>query len=64
MKNQSALPAQSRPDLVTAHIVETGIALRLTHGAAYAAAYLSENGVNFSVIVRVLSEPGRRRGVA
>ncbi len=50
-----------RLDLVTAHIVETGIELQRTHGVAYAAAYLSENGVNFGVIVRVLSEPSQRR---
>ena len=61
MKNEYAIPAQSRPDLVTAQIVETGIAMQGTHGASHAAAYLTENGVNFSVIVRVLSEPQRRR---
>ena len=61
MKNEYAMPAQSRPDLVTEQIVDSGIALQGSHGASQAAAYLIENGVSFSVIVRVLSEPERRR---
>ena len=61
MKNEYAMQALSRSDLVTAQIVDDGIALQATHGASLAAAYLTENGVSFSVIVRVLSEPQRRR---
>ncbi len=53
--------ATSRTDLAMAKFVEAGIARQETHGRADAAAYLTENGVNFNVVVRVLAEPDRRR---
>ena len=53
--------APSRPDLITARIVEEGIALEETHGRKHAASFLTKHAVHFAVIVRVLSEPGHRR---
>jgi hypothetical protein len=62
MDSQPAVPsAPSRPGQAIAKIVDAGVALQISHGSAYAAEYLTKNGVGFGVIVRVLSEPHRRR---
>ena len=53
--------APSRPDLITARIVEEAIALEATHGKNHAASFLTKHAVPFAVIVRVLSEPEHRR---
>ena len=53
--------APSRPDLITARIVEEAIALEASHGKNHAASFLTKHAVHFAVIVRVLSEPGHRR---
>ncbi len=50
-----------RPDSTTAQVVESGIALQETRGRVIAVAFLFERGVNSNVIVRVLTEPSRRR---
>lgn len=62
MDSQQTVPsASSRPGQTIAKIVDAGIALQISHGSPYAAEYLTKNGVGFAVIVRVLSEPHRRR---
>lgn len=53
--------AISRPDLATFQMVEAGIALLGVYGREEAAKFLLDLGVNFAVIVRVLSESGPRR---
>lgn len=51
----------SRPDRTKAIAVEAGLDLMKTEGRAAAAAFMEDAGVPFSVIARVLNEPGRRR---
>jgi len=50
-----------RSDLATAKTVDRAIVIASEKGRAAAADYLARAGVNFAVIVRVLSEPSRRR---
>lgn len=52
---------ESRPDLATATIVESGIALVTARGRAGAAQYLTQHRVPDAVIARVLCDPARRR---
>jgi hypothetical protein len=42
-------------------LVEDALALRNSHGRTAAATLLSQGSLPFSVIVRVLSEPGKQR---
>lgn len=58
------LGTQSRPDMVTSRIVEAGVAAATTLGKKHAANSMLARGVRFSVVVRVLAEPTRRRKVA
>lgn len=53
--------AQSRSNESTAALVERGISLIDELGPNLVAAYLTERGVSFGVVVRVLAEPQRRR---
>ena len=55
----------ARPDLGTAIIVETGIALQQTRGPATAAAYLIQNGVGYNIIVLdyLLRDSPMREGI-
>lgn len=52
---------RSRPDRIRATIVSAGIVMMSIEGRAAAAAFLERERVPFKVIVRVLSEPERRR---
>lgn len=61
--NQSQF-AISRSDQKLARIVDAGINYYALYGQERAAAYLIGCGVKNVVIVRVLSEPHRRRGSA
>ena len=54
-------PACSRPDATTAALVEQGIGLMNGEGRTFAAAFLTDRGVSFSVVVRVFAEPQQRR---
>ena len=54
-------PPSDRPNNDAAELVEAAIVLNEQQGRARAAAYLTENGVPFSVIVRVLAGASRRR---
>jgi hypothetical protein len=60
---KSALPeaVPSRPDTVTAAVVENGIALQRTRGLKYAADFLREQMVPVDVATRVLLRPLERR---
>lgn len=53
-----------RPDTTTATQVEAGIAAMAEHGRREAANAMAAAGVPFPVIVRVLTEPARRRNLA
>ena len=53
--------ASARRNQDTAQTVETGIELSERQGKKLAAQYLAQCGVPFRVVVRVLSEPLRRR---
>lgn len=53
--------AQSRSNESTAALVERGISLIDELGPNLVAAFLTERGVLFGVVVRVLAEPQRRR---
>lgn len=55
---------RSRPDRATAAAVDAGILICQACGPRAAALEMERNGVNFRVIVRSLSEPGRRRPVS
>lgn len=48
---------QSRPDSVSAQIVEAGLARQQTHGRASAAQFMAQRGIRDQVIARVLCEP-------
>lgn len=52
---------RTRPDRSREVIVAAGIAMAGIDGRAAAARFLERERVPFSVIVRVLAEPGRRR---
>ncbi len=52
---------RTRPDRARAQIVSAGIIMAKIDGRAAAAAFLERERVPFRVIIRVLSEPGRRR---
>ena len=52
---------RSRPDRTKAAIVSAGIIMANVDGRPAAAKFLERKRVPFSVIVRVLAEPGRRR---
>ncbi len=51
-----------RPDLLTAQKVEVSIILQAMLGTPVAAEYLADNEVDVSVSMRVLTQPGLRRG--
>ena len=51
----------TRPDRAKATIVSAGIIMADVDGRRAAAEFLERERVPFSVIVRVLAEPGRRR---
>lgn len=51
----------SRPDVDTAAIVETGIAILQQQGRSAAEAYLREQGIGIHTRLRVLSASGYRR---
>lgn len=53
--------ARSRPNEATFALVERGISMSDEQGRDLAAAFLTEHGVQFGVVVRVLSDPLRRR---
>jgi hypothetical protein len=53
--------SSGRPNIDVAKLVEAGIVLNDQQDRARAAAYLMDEGVPFSVIVRILAEPSRRR---
>ena len=55
---------RTRPDRAKAAIVSAGIIMAELHGRVAAASFMNREGVPFSVIVRVLAEPGRRRRAA
>ena len=52
---------RTRPDRAKAAIVSAGIVMAGVDGHPAAAAFLERERVPFSVIVRVLAEPDRRR---
>lgn len=52
---------RTRPDRARATIVSAGIIMADVDGRPAAAKFLERERVPFSVIVRVLAEPGRRR---
>ena len=52
---------RTRPERIMATIVSTGIIMADVAGRPAAAKFLERERVPFSVIVRVLAEPGRRR---
>ena len=54
----------ARPDRVRATIVSAGIIMANVDGRHAAAQFLERERVPFSVIVRALAEPGRRRRAA
>lgn len=51
----------SRKDLATAALIEAAIDAQLLRGRVRVAKELEREGVSFSVTVRVLAEPTRRR---
>lgn len=51
----------SRPDVATAAIVETGIAILHAEGRLAAEAYLRQQGIGSSMMLRLLSASGHRR---
>ncbi|WP_312438659.1 hypothetical protein [Janthinobacterium sp.] len=51
----------SRPDVETAAIIETGIAILQQQGRSAAEAYLRERGIGIHTRLRVLSASGYRR---
>lgn len=53
--------APPRPNEATSALVEKGISMSDEQGRDLAAAFLTEHGVPFGIVVRVLSEPLRRR---
>jgi hypothetical protein len=53
-----------RPNVESAQVVEDGVRLQISLGKLYAAKYLVSHGVPFSVVVRVLAEPKKRRSYA
>lgn len=61
-ERRQAVPVPDcRPNLTMHDVVELGIAMLKTAGAREAAQFLAARDVPFAVIVRVLSEPERRR---
>lgn len=63
-KNISSIFAEmtrARPDLVSAELVEKGIALQEIRGTPYAAEFLKSHWISFGVALRVLSRPSQRR---
>lgn len=52
---------RARPDRAKAAIVSAGILMAEDEGRPAAAKFLERQRVSFSVIVRVLAEPDRRR---
>jgi hypothetical protein len=54
---------KSRPDKGMAALVEDGIEMSATDGQDWAAEYLTERGVPYAVIVRVLRKPNQRRAL-
>lgn len=61
MTNQIDIPDTSRTDQGTAEIIENAIEAMRDSDACNVAKFLSAAGVSFSVTVRVVSEPTRRR---
>lgn len=51
----------SRPDIETAAIIETGIAILHQQGRSAAETYLREHGIGIHTRLRVLSASGYRR---
>lgn len=54
----------ARPDYITARTVEHAIALQKQRGKREAAIFMLVHGVPFQAIVRVVSEPKKRRARA
>ena len=54
----------SRPDNTTSKLVEQGIVLLHSRDRSFASEFLLHRGVPVDVIVRVMSEPRRRRSGA
>ena len=52
-----------RRDLVTAALVEQGIALQEQAGTSYAAVFLDYKGVPVDIALRVLLRPNQRRQI-
>jgi len=52
-----------RPDRDRARLVEAALELQTEHSPQVAAAFLTDNGFGFATVVRVLSEPERRRAL-
>jgi hypothetical protein len=52
---------RTRPNVASSALVDRGIGISDEQGRTLAAAFLTERGVPFSVVVRVLAEPQRRR---
>ncbi len=59
---EGALRSMGRPDTLTAQRVEVGIVLHAMLGMSAATDYFAKHGVDEAVALRVLSQPGRRRG--
>lgn len=51
----------SRQNVALSAIVETAVGMSLENGRKDAARFLHRHGASFKLIVRVLSEPNRRR---
>ena len=54
-------PSPSRPDRIRAAVVETSLALQSSKGTWYAARFLENLGIDFTVAMRVLTRPMQRR---
>lgn len=51
----------TRTDHASAAIVNEGIALQITEGTYFAAAYMNAHNINIDIAMRVLSRPWQRR---
>ncbi len=61
MNTQPDNATEARSNATMTHVVEIALRLQRTRGREHSAQFLTAYGVSFSLTVRVLYDPGRRR---